>query len=71
MTGKSLTDFEQTTNDQIFVTTIVIVVIEKRFTLFLSMWHGIVQKARKHLIHFLGNDMNKVDSFLENIVKQL
>jgi hypothetical protein len=71
LTGKALKNFEQTTNDQIFVTAIIIVVLEKRFTLFSSMWHGIVQKARKHLTNFLGNDMKKIDSLLENIGKQL
>lgn len=70
LTGKPLTDFEQTINDQLFVTAIVIAVLEKRFTSFSSMWYGIVQKARKHLINFLDNDMNKLDSLLENIGKQ-
>jgi hypothetical protein len=71
LTGKALNDFKQTTNNEILVTAIVVTVLEKRFASLSSMWHGIVQKARKRLIDLLGKDMNKLHSLFENINKQL
>ncbi|CAF1388833.1 unnamed protein product [Rotaria sordida] len=71
LTGKPLTDFHKTTNDQIFITAIVILALETCFPSFSSMWYGIVQKARKYLIDGLGKDMKKFDALLEDIGKQL
>ncbi|CAF1250191.1 unnamed protein product [Rotaria sordida] len=71
LTGKALTDFQQTINDQVLVTAIIVVVLETRFASFSSMWHGIVQKARKRLSDLLGKDTKKLDSLLENIRKRL
>jgi hypothetical protein len=71
LTGKSLTDFKNITNDQVLVSAIVIAVLETRFASFSTMWHGVVQKARKRLIDLLGKDVKKLDSLLEDIRRQL
>jgi hypothetical protein len=66
-----LTHFEQTTNDLVLVTAIVVSFIEKHFGSLSSMWYGIVQKARKRLYQLLGKDTKKVESLLENIRQQI
>ena len=71
LTGKSLSDFEQSTNSQMLVSAIVIAVLETRFASFSAMWHGVVQKARKRLIDLFGKDSNKLQNLLENIRKKL
>jgi hypothetical protein len=71
LTRKPLSAFQQSTNNQVLVSAIVIAVLETRFTLFSSMWHGVVQKARKRLIDLLGKDNKKLDTLLEEIRKQL
>jgi hypothetical protein len=71
LTGKPLSDFQQTTDDQVLVTAITIAVLETSFALFSSMWHGVAQKARQRLVDLLGKDMKAVDSLLEDIRKQL
>ncbi len=71
LTGKPLTAFQQSTTNQILVSGIIIVVLETRFASFSSMWHGIVQKARKRLVDLLGKDIKKLDTLLGEIRKQL
>ncbi|CAF1023006.1 unnamed protein product [Adineta steineri] len=71
LTGKPLSDFQQSTNNQILVSAIVIVVLETRFAALSSIWHGIVQKARKRLIDLLGKDSKALESLLEDIRKNL
>jgi hypothetical protein len=71
LTGKPLTVFQQSTDNQILVSGIIIVVLETRFASFSSMWHGIVQKARKRLVDLLGKDIKKLDILLEEIREQL
>jgi hypothetical protein len=55
----------------VLVSAIIIAVLEERFASFSSMWHGVVQKARKRLIDLLGKDMKKLDILLGEIRKQL
>jgi hypothetical protein len=71
LTGKPLIAFQQSTNNQVLVSAIVITVLETRFASFSSMWHGVVQKARKRLIDLLGKDIKKLETLLEQIRKQL
>ena len=71
LTGKPLITFQQLANNQVIISAIVIAVLETRFTSFSSMWHGVVQKARKRLIDLLGKDTKKLDTLLEKIKKQL
>jgi len=71
LTGKPLTHFQQPTDVQVLVSAVVILVLETRFTSFSSMWHGVVQKARKRLLDLLGNDNKKLNSLFEDIRKQL
>jgi len=71
LTGKPLTAFQQSTNHELFISAIVIIVLETRFASFSSMWHGVVQKSHRYLIDLLGNDTQKFDTVLEEIRKQL
>jgi hypothetical protein len=71
LSGKPLTIFQHLTNNQVLVSAIIIAVLEERFASFSSMWHGVVQKARKRLIDLLGKDMKKLDILLGEIRKQL
>ncbi len=71
LTGKPLTHFQQSTDVQVLVSAVVILVLETRFTSFSSMWHGVVQKARKRLLDLLGNDNKKLNTLFEDIRKQL
>ncbi|CAF3589769.1 unnamed protein product [Adineta steineri] len=70
LTGKPMTTFQQMANNEILISAIVISILEVRFASLSSMWHGIVQKARKHLLDCLGKDTNKLNTLLENIRKQ-
>jgi hypothetical protein len=71
LTGKPLSHFQQSTNTQLLISVIVVSVLETRFTSFSSMWHGIVQKARKRLLDLLGNDNKKLNTLFEDIRNQL
>ncbi len=71
LTGKPLIAFQQLANNQVLISAIIIAVLETRFTSFSSMWHGVVQKARKRLVDLLGKDVKKLDALLEEIRKQL
>jgi stringent starvation protein B len=71
LTGKPLTVFQHLTNNQVLISAIVIAVLETRFASLSSMWHGVVQKARKRLVDLLGKNIKKLDTLLEDIRKQL
>jgi hypothetical protein len=71
LTGKPLSHFPQSINTEVVVTSIVVVVFETRFASFSSMWHGVVQKARKRLLDLFGNDSKNLNKLLEDIRKQL
>jgi hypothetical protein len=74
LTGKSLSVFRSTNpniNDQILVSAIIIIMLETKFAGFSSLWHGVVQKARKRMIHLVKKDSNSFDTLIENIRKQL
>ncbi|CAF1443390.1 unnamed protein product, partial [Adineta steineri] len=70
LTGKPMTTFQQMANNEILISAIVISILEIRFASLSSMWYGIVQKARKHLLDCLGKDTNKLNTLLENIRQQ-
>jgi len=74
LTGKSLSVFRSTNpniNDQILVSAIIIIMLETKFAGFSSLWHGVVQKARKRMIDLVKKDSNSFDTLIENIRKQL
>ncbi|CAF3872965.1 unnamed protein product [Rotaria magnacalcarata] len=71
LTGKPLESFSSSIDKQILVSAIVIVACERRFTEISTMWHGVVQKARKQFLHLLTNDVKQLESLLENIRQQL
>jgi len=71
LTGKPLSHFQQSANIQVLVSAIIVLVLETRFTSFSSMWHGVVQKARKALLGLLGNDNKKLNTLFDDIHKQL
>jgi hypothetical protein len=71
LTGKPLSKFPKSINTQFIATAIVITVFETRFASFSSMWHGIVQKARKRLLDLFANDGKKLDKLLKDIRKNL
>ncbi|CAF1337573.1 unnamed protein product [Rotaria sordida] len=73
LTGKTLADFQSQNGQvdhQVLVSAIIIAVLETRFSALATMWHGIVQKARKRLADLLGTDSKNLDQLLENIRKQ-
>jgi hypothetical protein len=74
LTGKSLSVFQSTTpniSDEILASTIVIIILETKYVGFSSLWHGVVQKARKRIIDLLKKDSKNFDTLIENIRKQL
>jgi hypothetical protein len=74
LTGKSLSAFQSTNssiNDQILASAIIIIMLETRFAGFSSLWHGVVQKARKRIIDLVKKDSNNFDTLMEDIRKQL
>jgi hypothetical protein len=74
LTGKAFSVFQSqnpTIDDQILVSIIVIIMLETRFAGFSSLWHGVVQKARKRIIDLLKKDAINFDELIENIRKQL
>ena len=73
LTGKSLSTFQSTNrnvNDQILTSLIIILQLEGRFSQFSSLWHGVVQKARKRINDLLKKDSVDYDQLAENIRKQ-
>ncbi len=56
-------------NNQTLISAIIIVMLETRFKTFESLWHGVVQKARKHLTDLLFDDAKNLDELLEDIRK--
>ena len=71
LTGKSLTEFQQLANTDMLISAIIIVLLETRFASLVSMWYGVVQKARKRLLDMLDSDTDKFTTLLEDIQKQL
>ncbi|CAF4679706.1 unnamed protein product [Rotaria sp. Silwood1] len=70
LTGKPLTSFPSFNNQQVLISAIVVVALETRFATMSTMWHGVVQKARKRLLDLLGKDAKQLQSLLENIRQQ-
>jgi hypothetical protein len=74
LTGKSLSVFQSTTpniSNEILASIVVIIIFETRFVGFSSLWHGVVQKARKRIIDLLKKDSKNFDTLIEDIRKQL
>ena len=74
LTGKSLSAFQSTLtniNQDILASAIVIITLETKFGSFSSLWHGVVQKARKRINDLLKQDSNNVDTLIEDIRKQI
>ena len=74
LTGKSLSVFQSTNpniNNQILVSIIIINTLETRFVAFSSLWHGVVQKARKRITDLVKKDSQNFDTLVEDIRKQL
>jgi hypothetical protein len=74
LTGKSLCVFRSTTaniNEEILASVIVIIMLETKFAGFSSLWHGVVQKARKQIDDLLKKDSKTIDALIEDIRKQL
>jgi hypothetical protein len=74
LTGKTLAEFQSINSQvdrQVLLSAIIIAVLETRFAAFATMWHGVIQKARKRLTDLLGTDSKNLDHLLENVLKQL
>jgi hypothetical protein len=71
LTGKPLAKFPQSNSPQILISAIVLVTLETRFASLSTMWHGVVQKARRRLLDLLGKDQTKLESLAESIRQQL
>ena len=74
LTEKTLDQFLQENSQidhQVLVSVIIIAVLETRFAALATMWHGIVQKARKRLVDLLGTDSKILDELFENVRKQI
>jgi hypothetical protein len=74
LTGKSLSVFQSTTpniSDEILASTIVIITLETKFVGFSSLWHGVVQKARKRITDLLKKDSKNFDTLIADIRQQL
>lgn len=70
LTGKPLTVFESMNVDistQILSSSIVILMLETRFSAFSSLWYGVVQKGRDRINDLLGKDSNKTDQLFSNL----
>ncbi|CAF3209309.1 unnamed protein product [Rotaria sp. Silwood2] len=74
LTGKSLSIFQSTNpniDNQILISIIIIIILETRFSSFSSLWHGVVEKARKQLIDLIKQDSKNFDTLFDDIRKQL
>ncbi|CAF1302401.1 unnamed protein product [Rotaria sordida] len=72
LTGKSLANFQSIHTDiPVLISAIVLILLETRFGAFVSMWHGVAQKARTIIIEKLGKDPKNLEILLENIREQL
>ncbi|CAF0991709.1 unnamed protein product [Adineta steineri] len=74
LTGKSfatfpLVDFQ--INMQTLISAIIIALFVTRFAVFVSLWHGVVRKARARLTDLFEKDSNKLNLLLDKINKQL
>ena len=74
LTGKSLSAFRTTVaniDQDMLASVIVVIMLETKFASFSSLWHGVVQKARKRINDILKQDSNKIDTLIDDIRKQL
>ncbi|CAF4068533.1 unnamed protein product [Rotaria sordida] len=72
LTGKPLANFQSIHTDiPVLISAIVLILLETRFGAFVSMWHGVAQKARTIIIEKLGKDPKNLETLLESIRKQL
>ncbi|CAF4923370.1 unnamed protein product, partial [Rotaria sp. Silwood1] len=67
LAGKSWKNVSSSYDKQVLISAIVIVIFETRFAAMLTMWHGVVEKARQRLLDLLGNDAKQLESLLKDI----
>ncbi|CAF3477358.1 unnamed protein product [Rotaria sp. Silwood1] len=70
LTGKPLASFPSSNNKQVLISAIVIIAFETRFVALSAMWHGVVQKARKRLLHLFSQDTKQFESLLASVRQQ-
>jgi hypothetical protein len=74
LTGKPLSTFQSINTEidaSILTSLIIILIIETRFSTYSSLWHGVMQKARKRINTLLNNDSANLETLFENIRQQL
>ena len=74
LTGKPLSAFQpgdMDINAQLLLSSIIVIVLETRFAALSSLWHGVVQKARKQIHNLVTQDSKDFNRLVENIRKQL
>ena len=70
LTGKPLASFELThshVDSKVLASVIIVLILETRYAAFSSLWHGIVQKARKKISAVLGTDSKTFDQLQGDI----
>ncbi|CAF1490443.1 unnamed protein product, partial [Rotaria sp. Silwood1] len=67
LAGKSWKNVSSSYDKQVLISAIVIITFETRFAAMLTMWHGVVEKARQRLLDLLGNDAKQLESLLKDI----
>ena len=70
LTGKPLASFELTNShvdSKVLASVIIVLILETRYAAFSSLWHGIVQKARKKISAVLGTDSKTFDQLQGDI----
>ena len=73
LTGKPLASFELThshVDSKVLASVIIVLILETRYAAFSSLWHGIVQKARKKISAVLGTDSKTFDQLQGDICLQ-
>ena len=74
LTGKSLSVFQLMNFDistEILSSSIVILILETRFSAFSSLWYGVVQKGRDRISDLLGKDSNKINQLFNDLRSEL
>ncbi|UJR35008.1 hypothetical protein I4U23_027784 [Adineta vaga] len=74
LTGKSISSFRSIDKDidkQIINSIIIVLLLETRFATYSSLWHGIVQKARKQINTLVTRDSKNVNTLIEDIRQRL
>ena len=74
LTGKPLASFQSTNSNvesKVLASMIIVHILETRYAAFSSLWHGIVQKARKRISAVLGNDSKTFDQVQDDIRRQV